>query len=178
MNWLYRFGFKLGSDNNTCSNTGTVLVVVAIVLYWLTCSGGGKSSGSFDLVYNNRYIWGAQELCNDCSSSWSFLSTPWCIVTRWISTWGLLIAIVYWIIARRDEVVRSWEGTVERFFLDQGGTQDLPDQPAAQTPGGTPAPALAPRRPRPSGILWWASWDFISNVLSDMLTGFLYHRRS
>lgn len=178
MNWLcyrvYRFAFKFGSNNNTRSNTGMLLVVAAVILYWYFCSGG-QSSGNMSLTYRNRHVWGAQELCNRCSNSWSFISTPWCSVTRWISTWGLLIAIGYWFIARRDEVGRIWEGTVERVLIDQGGTQDLPDQPTNQTPGGTNTPASAPQRPQRSAF-WWFRWDLFSNFLSDLISGLFLRR--
>jgi hypothetical protein len=173
VNWIYRFGFRFSNDNNTRSNTGIVFVVAVTVIYWLTCTG--KSSGPVDLVLMNRDLWRASELCNSCSSSWSLIPALWCGLTGWIAKWGWPFAIGYWIFARRDEVGRIWEGTVERFLLDQGGTQDLPDQPITQTLG-TPAPTLASQGRQQGGRFWWLRSGFLSALVSDLIAGLLFHR--
>jgi hypothetical protein len=178
MNWLYRYAFRFSNNNNTRSNAGMLFVAGVIVIYWLTCTG--KSSASLGVVYDNRRLWSDSDLCDWCSSSWGLIPTLWCGLTGWIAKWGMLIAIGYCFFARRDEVGRIWEGAVEKTLIDRGGVQDLPDQPPTrQTPGGTTAASGTTQRVRRRGfnsIGEYLRYDFISNLLSDLAAGLIFHR--
>jgi hypothetical protein len=173
MNRVWRFIFRFSNDNNTRSNTGIVIVLFAIVVYWLTCTGKAEN---MSVVYNNRGLWKASELCNSCADSWTVI---WCRYIGWIAKWGTLAAIIYWFIARRDEVMRVAEGAWEKTVIDRGGVQDLPDQPPpGQTGATSPADGSALQRMRRRGFNWgqFLTYDFASNVFSDLLSSLILRR--
>ncbi len=173
MQRVYNFVFRFLEDNNVRSNTIFLFVVSMAILYEFTC--GGSFERGLGTVYRNRAIWTSQELCDWCTTFWDFAPNTWCAITGWFANWWvILLAILYWFFARRDDVHRAWTAAVGRFLRDHGGRQDLPDHATGTPPVGTPSASQTNNRALT--FAQYFSTEMIMNFGVELLEHFIMHR--
>lgn len=168
--WIYRYGFKLATNNNTRSNLLMLIVIMTALANWYFC-GEGEIRDGFDYIRERRGLWHASELCTWCETSG--IGTKLCSVLGWVARYGWF-AILYWFFARRDEVGRVYEAAASKVIRDSGGSQDLPDQTSGQQDGGISRPTQR----RPLSLAEFFSFDFLSSLAGGLIGELVINRFS
>lgn len=161
--WFNEYFARFASDNNTRANT-FLLLVALFGLFWLATFGitpapAGLSSDDIDFM---------RALGEE---------TPW--LPNWGITegikWGgwkfwwlcLGTAIIYRLLAWRDEVHRAWQTTRQHLAEVRQAVHDL-------TPAGSTPMSAGERLERPFGMSAWLRVfvrEFIAAVSGDYLVG-------
>jgi len=142
MNFLARFAYSFRRNNNTRSwfflATALLCLATTILVFGFGSETHTSMSETAQKYYNLEYkgqfatdaqiagLWGAVK--NFFGWSWSAL--------RWVAyTFSfvyLLFSIIYWFVARRDEVGRAWERAERAVSERVSGSEELRQQPATQ----------------------------------------------
>jgi len=137
MNSIARFCYNLWRNNNTRSwlflITAILLLIATIVIFGFGSVNEPSSSETaqkyYNLIKHGQFITDS-EFAGLWGSIKNFFDWWWSVLA-WIAyTFSfayLAFAIVYWFVARRDEVGRAWDSAHRRLHEKTEGGKDIPD---------------------------------------------------
>jgi hypothetical protein len=158
--WLWRYIYRLRTNNNTRANTLLLLVGVGFLFNLFVF---GITPEPYSLSSTAQSIYSAAGI--KTQSSWGIWD--WLRWANWKIWWVCFgLAIIYRIVAWRDELHRAWQTARHHMTEIRQGVHDL-------TPG-QPTTAAAESRLEHAGVL--STWlrvfirEFIAAILGDIIT--------